>query len=133
MTYNNYANTYLPPSPVVPPFLLITAVTNAKPMVVTVSTPNNYVPNQLLRFTVPSNYGMYQLNNITTQILSVDTTNLLLTMDLDSTKFDPFVVPTQTNLTPAPASCAPAGSRNLSNFNTTIESVPFHSLGNFGN
>lgn len=121
-------NTYLPPSPVVPMFLLISAISQSNPMVITVSTPNNYQPSQLARLNIPPDYGMPQANGITAQVLSVNGNNL--TMAVNSTNFDPFVIPTQNQFTPAPASLSPAGSRN-SYFQSYI---PFHSLnGNVGN
>lgn len=124
------ANTFLPPSPVVPPFLIITAITQAYPMVVTASpsftyTTSIYVVGQLVRFFVPSSYQMIQANGLTGQILAINGTSY--TIDIDSTHFDAFVVPA--NYTPQPASLAPAGSRNL--YNTQTE--PFHSEGNTGN
>lgn len=123
----NNANTFLPPSPVAPMFLLISAITQANPMVVTVSTPNAFVSGQLCYFSIPFDYGMFQLNAMTAQITAIDTTNTIFTMALDSSQFDPFVIPAM--YSEQPASLSSAGSRNL--YNTTT--VPFHSIGNVGN
>lgn len=99
-------------------------------MVVTVTTPNSYVANQLAYFSVPFDYGMFQLDGITAEIAVVDITNLILTFNLDSTQFDAFVIPGAGVKKERPASLSPAGSRNLYN-NTT---VPFHALnGQVGN
>ena len=121
------ANTYLPPSPVVPMFLVIEDITNAIRAQVTVSTPNSYVVGQLMYFSVPFDYGMFQINGLTGQILSVDITNLIFTLNIDTSFFDRFVNPPSGIA--KPATIAPAGARNIYN-NTT---VPFHSLGNIGN
>lgn len=123
-------NTFLPPSPVVPPFLIITAITQSYPMVVTAApsvtyTSSIYVVGQLVRFFVPSSYRMIQANGLTGQILAINGTSY--TIDLDSTLFDAFVIPA--TYQPQPASLAPAGSRNI--YNTQTE--PFHSEGNTGN
>lgn len=123
-------NTFLAPSPVVPPFLLITAITQANPMVVTAApgvtyTVTIYVVGQLVRFFVPSSYKMIQANGLTGQILAINGTSY--TIDIDSTLFDAFVTPA--TYKPQPASMAPAGSRNI--YNTQTE--PFHSQGNTGN
>jgi hypothetical protein len=115
------ANTFLPPSPVAPMFLLISAVTNANPMQVTVTTPNQYVVGQLAYFSIPVDYGMFQLNALTGQILTVDPTNLIFTVSIDSTQFDQFVIPSGGE---QPASMSPSGARNIYN-NTT---VPFHAI-----
>lgn len=124
----NNANTFLPPSPVVPMFLIITGITNSIKMIVTVSTPNSYVVGQLAYFSIPFDYGMFQLDGLTGQVVAVDVTNLILTFDINSNLFDAFVIPPAAG--EKPASLCSAGSRNLYN-NTT---VPFHSLnGQVGN
>jgi hypothetical protein len=128
--YSNFANTFLPPSPVIPMFLNITGITTTNPMVVTVSTTNQWTVGQLGYFSVPSSYGMYQINTQTAEVIAVDDTNLTLTFSLNASGFDPFVVPSSGE---QPATISPSGSRNLTNFNQTIVTVPFHSEGNFGN
>ena len=115
------ANTYLPPSPVIPKALIVTNISNARNAVVTVSTPNQYIAGQLFYFSVPFAYGMFQINSLTGQIVSVDVTNLILTTDINSTQFDAFTTPSFGQ--PQPAMVSPGGARNIYN-NTT---VPFHS------
>lgn len=105
-------NIYLPPSPVTPPFLTISSITRANPMVVTVTTPNSYVAGQKVHFTVPFNYGMTQLNQVTGEILSVSSSNLILTVAINSTQFDSFTIPSSGS---KPATIAPAGSKNIYN------------------
>lgn len=121
------SNTYLPPSPVVPMFLVISSITNSYTAVVTVITPNAYIPGQIIYFSVPFDYGMFQINGLTGQIIAVDSTNLILTTNVNTTEFDTFVLPTGGE---QPATVSPAGARNI--YNTTT--VPFHSLnGQVGN
>jgi len=130
MTFDPGANTYLPPSPVVPAHLLITAITNSNPMQITTTgyIPHNvYIPGQLVRLSVPYDYKMYQADGLTAQILAVN--GSVFSVSVNSLGFDPFVIPTQSTYTPAPASLSPAGSRNTYNFTT----LPFHSLANRGN
>jgi hypothetical protein len=115
------ANTYLPPSPVVPMFLEITSITRANPMVVTTSTQNSWIAGQKAYFSIPFNYGMQQLNTLTAQITSVDTTGLIFTFALNSTQFDPFSVPSNVF---QDATMSPSGSSNIYNFTT----LPFHAL-----
>ena len=122
------ANTYLPPTPVVPMHLLISNITNANPMVITVTgqMPQNiYIPGQLVYLSIPFAYGIYQANGLTAQITQVNGSEF--TVSIDSSQFDPFVIPDSGAETPA--SLSPAGSRNTYNFTT----LPFHSVGNFGN
>ena len=126
MSVPNNANTYLPPSPVIPPFLVITNITNAPNAVVTVSTANQYVVGQVVYFSVPFSYGMFQINTLSGKILGIDVTNLIFTVNINTTQFDAFVTPVGGE---QPATLAPSGANNIYN-NTT---VPFHSEGNFGN
>lgn len=128
------ANTFLPPSPVAPKFLLISNITQANPMVVTVTTDNEYVIDQLAYFSIPFDYGMFQLDGLTGKVINVDSTNLVLTFNINSTQFDAFTTPSAGVKKERPASLSPAGSRNLTNFNTNIRIVPFHSIdGQIGN
>lgn len=117
--------------PLVPGTLLISAISQSFPMVVTIvnSIYNTYNANQLVCLTVPASYGMFQANELTGQILSISGTNFSL--NIDSRNFDPFVIPNPSVLPPPsePASLSPAGTRN------SYESLndPFHSLNNQGN
>lgn len=122
------ANTYLPISPVVQQMLLITAITNAYPAVVTVSSFNNstYVVGQLVHFEVPATYGMFQIDQQTAQVTAINGLNI--SVDLDTSIYDVFSVPAAPQ--GKPASLTPAGSRNLYDF----QNVPFHSYdGQTGN
>lgn len=133
MIVPNDANTYLPGVIQIPSSLVITAITQAFPMVVTitvnpVSEANTYQEGQLVRLFIPRSYGMSQANGLTGQIIDVSGSNL--TLNIDSTLFDPFVVPGSN--TEKPASLSPAGSRNYQYSNSSSQ-VPFQSLNNIGN
>ena len=96
-------------------------------MVITVASPNNYIVGQLVALTVPFDYGMYQANDLTTQIIAIDPTGLNFSVAVDATQFDPFVIPAMYQ--PMPAQLTSAGARNTWNYT----SLPFHSLTNVGN
>jgi hypothetical protein len=118
-------NIYLPPSPVVPGALIITAITNTYPMVVSFinSIYNTYALGQLVCLTVPPQYGMVQANELTGEITNISGTNF--TLNIDASNFDPFVIPPPSFPPPSrPASLSPAGSRNI--YNITVE--PFRAL-----
>lgn len=124
------SNIYLPPTPVVPGMLLISAITRTFPMVVTIvdSIYNTYVLNQLVCLTVPSSYGMFQANELTGKITAINGTNFSL--NIDARGFDAFAAPSPSIPLPStPASLAPAGSMNLDD----VSVEPFHSLNNQGN
>ena len=129
MTVPNNANIFLPPVIVIPGSLLITSITNAYPMVVTITnkSSNTYIPGMLVYFTIPPAYGMFQLNGMTGQILAINGINF--TIDIDSTVFDIFTIPSSGE---QPASLSPAGSRNLTYSNFTNQ-VAFQDLNNVGN
>jgi hypothetical protein len=126
------ANQYLPGVVQIPSMLLITNITQSYPAIVSFTVPstgsNTYVPNQLVRLTVPKTWGMFQANGLTAAILTVGSTTM--TIDLNTSNFDAFVVATSSSETPA--SLAPAGSRNLT-LNNSTNDVPFQSLNNIGN
>lgn len=126
------ANTYLPGTLVTPGSLLITAITNTNPMVITItdSDVNTYIVGQLVRLDIPQDYGMIQADGLTGQIMEIDETDF--SVSINSTMFDTFVIPPEGNRIIRPASLSPAGSRNLSYSNTTNQ-VAFQNLNNEGN
>ena len=127
-------NQFLPPVIQIPSSLEITAITQSLPMVMTVSVENpsteanTYIVGMAVRLFVPRTYGMFQANNLTGTITAINGSNFSL--NLDSSQFDPFVVPSGN--TEQPASIAPAGSRNYQ-YNNGSSNVPFQSLNNQGN
>jgi len=127
-------NQYLPGVITIPSSLVITAITKSSPMVITLdianitSEANTYIVGMAVRLFVPTTYKMYQANNLVGTITAIN--GLDFTLNLDSSLFDAFVVPSG-NVT-QPATIAPYGSRNLE-FNNTTGKAPFQSLNNLGN
>lgn len=128
-------NQYLPPVIQIPSSLLITNITQSSPMVVSVAIgntateANTYIVGMSVRLFVPRSYGMYQANNLVGTIKAIN--GLDWTLNLNSSAFDPFVIPPSNAETPA--SISPYGSRNLQYDNSTADIVPFQSLNNIGN
>jgi hypothetical protein len=128
------ANQYLKPVITVPSSLLITAITQSMPMVVTVAIgnttteANTYIVGMAVRLFVPVSYGMRQANNLVGTITAVNGSNL--TLGINSLFFDAFVIPT--GKTEQPASISSFGSRNLQ-YNNNTDLVPSQSLDNIGN
>ncbi len=134
MSYPNNANTYLAGVITIPSTLLITAITNSKPMVMTttydpVTAANTYIPGMVVKLVVPKSYGMFQANGLSGKIISV--LGSVFTLAIDSTNFDAFVIPAST--AEQPASIVPSGSNNTEYNNTTVYNLPFKSLNNIGN
>jgi hypothetical protein len=131
-------NQYLPGVITIPSTLLITAITQSYPMVVSVevgndsSEANTYIVGMCVRLFIPKSYGMFQANGLTGTILSIVDSSFYI--DIDSTNFDAFSVPNEpvAALMQIPASLSPNGSRNLE-YNNSTNKVPFQSLNNIGN
>ncbi len=127
-------NQLLSPVIQIPSSLMITSISQSSPMVIGVSIQNptteanTYIVGMSIRLMVPQTYGMYQANNLVGTITQINGSNF--TLNLDSSLFDPFVVPTGN--VEQPATISPNGSRNLQ-YNNSTSLVPFQSLNNIGN
>ena len=95
----------------------------------TVSEANTYIVGMAVRLFIPRPYGMFQANNLVGTITAINGLNF--TLDLDSSQFDAFVIPSGN--VEQPATIAPAGSRNYQYTNGSSLAVPFQSLNNIGN
>lgn len=128
------ANQYLQPVIQIPSALNITAITKAIQMVVTVeignssTQDNTYIAGMNVRLFVPKSYGMYQANGLVGTIQSISGSDF--TLDINSSGFDTFVVPSGNVV--QPATIAPYGSRNLQ-YNNNTDQVAYQSLNNIGN
>lgn len=83
---------YADPSPTYQPAMrLITDITNAVNAEVTTSFAHDYLSGLVVRIIVPEGYGMVQINQLvgTITVTGDDT----FTIDIDTTQFDPFVIP----------------------------------------
>jgi len=128
-------NQYLPPVITIPSSLNITAIKQSLFMQITlslgntVSEANTYIVGMAVRLFIPRPYGMFQANNLVGTITAINGLNF--TLDLDSSQFDAFVIPSGN--VEQPATIAPAGSRNYQYTNGSSLAVPFQSLNNIGN
>ena len=127
-------NQYLQPVIQIPSSLLITSISQSCPMVVGVAIQNasteanTYIVGMAVKLTVPQSYKMYQANGLIGTITAINGSSF--TLNLDSSQFDAFVVPSGN--VEQPATIAPNGSRNLQ-YNNQTGVVPFQSLNNIGN
>lgn len=131
MTVPNNANTYLPPVISIPSALEITAISQSNPMIITTSMNNDqvntYIPGQNIKLIIPVTWGMWQANQLTTQIIAVNDNQF--SVNVNSINFDPFSNPNDGS---GPASLAPSGSKNLQ-FSNNTNQIGFQSLDNIGN
>ena len=104
----------------------ITKISKAKNGVVSLSKKHTYTVGQLMHFSVPSSFGMVQIDQKTAKIVSV--TDYTITVDHNTTSYTTFAFPADVAV-PATrlfATVVPAGQRNEYNVTT----VPFRT-GNF--
>lgn len=96
-----------------PQFLYVTAISQAAQAVVTFSIDPSlyYAVGMKMYFSVPSSFGMVEMNGLTGTILSVDSANYQVTVDINSSAFSAFAFPASTASPTAQlwAIAAPAG------------------------
>lgn len=114
-----------------PAFNYVTKITQASQAVVTTSIAHKYVEDELIFFSVPSSYGMSEIDGMEGKIVS--TTDHTFTVDIDSSDFSAFSFPADGDVPSARqfATVAKAGSRNQSNPVNPFQSAqefPFISL-----
>ena len=69
----------------------ILTISNSNPMIVTTVQNHKYTAGIRVRFKIPSQFGMIQLNGVESQVISL--TNNTLTVNVDSSNFTPFAYP----------------------------------------
>lgn len=70
---------------------IIETISNSFPMIVQTTVDHKYVRGMKVRFLIPSDFGMFQLNGLEGQV--IDITNDQLAIDIDSTNFSVFSYP----------------------------------------
>lgn len=126
-----------------PEYLYITGISQAVQAVVSTSVdPSNYyVVGNKIHFSVPSSFGMSQINQMTGTILAVNAVSATgaigaynLTIDINTSAFSAFAFPASTGspTTALFATLAPAGSQTSYNTVTQVQTgyefvkTPFH-------
>ncbi len=98
------------PNPIFMPAMRdIAAITNAFPALVTTTFNHGYITGSIVRLYVPLNFGMNQANWLTGSIIVTSSTQF--TINVDTSSFDPFVIPVPAPNQPAftPAQVTPIG------------------------
>lgn len=119
-----------------PEALYVTKVTRGVSTVVRTSVDpgNYYVVGMKMRFSIPSSFGMTQLDGLTGTILAIDSATYELTVDIDSQSFSAFAFPAAADIsaqrfaTVAPAGASTKYDPNLqvyTGYNFSLQ--PFHS------
>jgi len=90
----------------------ITKITQATQAVVTLSVTHGYQVGQTVRFSVPSAYGMVEMDGLLGTITAVDTTTTTgntITVNIDSSAFTTFAFPSAASLAGGPFTPAQVG------------------------
>lgn len=69
----------------------IASITNSNPCIVTTILDHNYVAGMMVRFLIPTQFKMVELNQVNCQVINL--TSNTLTLNLDSTNFSVFSYP----------------------------------------
>jgi len=93
-----------------PVMRIVVGITNASSPTVTTSIDHEYLSGEIVRLIVPFNWGMTQMNGKVGEITVLSPTTF--SIDINSTDFDTFVVPTPNDQYPFPAQVIPIGERN---------------------
>ena len=73
---------------------VITSISKAASAVIVMSVTHGFTVGQEVRFIVPSEFGMTEMNNRLGVITAINTTTNSITVDIDSTGFTTFAFPT---------------------------------------
>jgi hypothetical protein len=107
-----------------PQFLYVTEITKATSAVVrtSVDPTAHYVVGMKLYFSVPSSFGMREINTLTGTITAMSAANYTMTVDIDSSAFTTFAFPASTSSPTAAlfATVSPAGAKTTRDPNTGV-------------
>src|SRR3990167_2475608 len=120
-----------------PEFMFVTNISQASQAVVTCSVDPSafYVVGNKIHFSVPSSFGMSEIDQQTGVIVDVDSVNYQVTVDIDSSAFSAFAFPAASGSPTVRlfATFAPAGSKTAFDPSTCVQTgyefikTPFHS------
>jgi hypothetical protein len=91
---------------------VITSITQASSAVVKLSVTHGYKVGQAVRFRVPADFGMVEMDGLLGTITAINTTTTsgnTITVDIDSSAFTAFAWPTTSNVAFTPAEVIPVG------------------------
>lgn len=102
----------------------ITKITKATSAVVTLSVTHGYKVGQAVRFKVPSDFGMVEMDGLLGTITAIDTTTTSgnsITVDIDSSAFTTFAWPTTSSVAFTPAEVIPVGEDTAEALSSAVD------------
>jgi hypothetical protein len=117
---NYYAN----PNPIFQPAMrLIAAITQSNPAIVTTTFNHQYLSGTVVRLDIPAACGMIQANQLTGAICVI--TPNTFAINIDTTLFQAFVLPSFNKNMNSAAQCVPIGEINETLLAATQNVLPF--------
>lgn len=102
---------------------VIASITQASSAVVEFLTTHNYSVGDVLRFNVPSVWGMVEINGLQGKITAVSTANNTVTVNVDSSAFTAFAWPAATSAPLTHASTVPVGDNSTNSLADAIDNT----------
>jgi hypothetical protein len=93
---------------------VISSITNANPVVITTTTPHQYIDGLFVRIVLPTGFGMQELNGREGEVTVLSDTTF--SMKIDTTKMDPFLSLINLGTTDGTGSIAGTITTNLIRF-----------------
>jgi hypothetical protein len=109
-----------------PAMRIITGITNGFPATVTTSFAHLYATGIIIRLIIPQGFGMYQANHLFGAITVTGSTTF--TIALDTTHFDPFVVPETSPNDLQYAQAIPTGEVNTTIYQAYRNVLPYGAI-----
>lgn len=91
----------------VPQFQYITAIDQGQITVINFGDDHQFSIGEIVSFRCSRAYGMFEINNLSGLVIAI--TDMTITVDIDSTNFTPFIIPSILTGT-TPAICVPSAS-----------------------
>jgi hypothetical protein len=89
------------------------------------SVTHGFSVDEVVRFIVPSDFGMTQLDNLTGKITAVNTTTNTITVDIDSSAFTAFAWPAASSAPLNFAQVVPVGIDGSNSVSDATDNVSF--------
>lgn len=102
----------------------ITKITKASSAVVTLSVTHGYKVGQAVRFQVPADFGMVEMNGLLGTITAINTTTTsgnTVTVDIDSSAFTTFAWPLTAATAFTPAELIPVGENTAEALSSAVD------------
>lgn len=106
-----------------PAMRIVSAITNANPASITTTFNHQYNTGLIVRLDIPLGYGMSQANQLSGSIIVTSSTTFDIA--IDTTYFDPLVMPSSYPENAQYVQCVPFGEDNIYLAYATVNVLPY--------